>query len=205
MPFEYPTAHHTRRHVPSGYESYKTYKDWLRDEFTFRCVYCLERERWYPSGQAAFAVDHVKPKGKQEYAHLVCVYENLVYACNRCNSAKSDELVLDPCSVAFAQHLVVREDGTVVGLTTEGKNLIDILGLDLVGPTRTRLYYIRLASLYRQAPHNPEVRELYFCMFGFPDELPDLASLRPGGNSKPEGIAKSYRRQREQGALSQTY
>jgi hypothetical protein len=205
MPFQYSAAPHTRKHGPRGYESYKTYKDWLRDEFTFRCVYCLERERWYPSGQAAFAVDHSKPQGKVEYAHLVCVYENLLYACNRCNSAKSDELVLNPCSAALAQHLVVREDGTIVGLSSEGKDLIDILGLDLVDPTRTRLYYIRLASLYRRSPDDPEIRSLYFSMFGFPDELPDLGTLRPPENSKPDGVENSCRRQRERGTLPQAY
>jgi hypothetical protein len=81
MSFRYPDTPHGRKHGPTGYDTYKTYKEWLRDEFAFRCVYCLERERWYPSGSAAFAVDHVRPKGLPEYAHLVCDYENLVYAC----------------------------------------------------------------------------------------------------------------------------
>ncbi len=62
MPFVYPDTPHVRMHGPRGYEAYQSYKDWLRDEFTFRCVYCLERERWYPNGHAAFGVDHVKPK-----------------------------------------------------------------------------------------------------------------------------------------------
>jgi hypothetical protein len=60
-PFAYPVTAHERRHSPAGYVDYQNYKPWLRDEFTFRCVYCLERERWYPSGAAAFSVDHVVP------------------------------------------------------------------------------------------------------------------------------------------------
>src|SRR5713101_4457496 len=72
MPFIFADAPHVRKHGPGGYERYQTYKDWLRDEFTFRCVYCLERERWYPSGHAGFGVDHVKPKGVANYAHLIC-------------------------------------------------------------------------------------------------------------------------------------
>jgi hypothetical protein len=102
MPFSYPQTRHQRKHGPQGYESYKSFKDWLRDEFTFRCVYCLERERWHPNGQAAFGVDHAKPKGKAKYAHLICDYRNLLYVCNRCNSAKTDELLLDPCRSGFA-------------------------------------------------------------------------------------------------------
>ena len=65
------------------------------DEFAFRCVSCLERERWYPNGHAGFGVDHVRPKGQAEYEHLICYYPNLVYACNRCNSAKQDRLLVD--------------------------------------------------------------------------------------------------------------
>jgi hypothetical protein len=30
---------------PTDYESYRP---WLRDEFAFRCVYCLTRETWGP-------------------------------------------------------------------------------------------------------------------------------------------------------------
>lgn len=37
----YPANSHERRHGPLGYVDYKSYKPWLRDEFTFRCVYCL--------------------------------------------------------------------------------------------------------------------------------------------------------------------
>src|SRR5438874_5606389 len=100
MPFQYFRTPHTRRHGPEGYVQYESYKDWLRDEFTFRCVYCLERERWHD--QASFGVDHVLPKGVAGFAHLVCVYRNLVYACNRCNSIKQDEILLDPCTTAFS-------------------------------------------------------------------------------------------------------
>ena len=105
MPFTYADAPHVRKHGPGGYEMYQSYKAWLRDEFTFRCVYCLERERWYPNGHAGFGVDHVKPKGQPEYVHLACHYPNLVYACNRCNTAKDGSLLLDPCEVAFGAHL----------------------------------------------------------------------------------------------------
>ena len=58
-PFRYPPLPHVRRHGPRGYSDYPSYKDWLRDEFCFRCVYCLDRERWYPSGHRAFGVDHI--------------------------------------------------------------------------------------------------------------------------------------------------
>ena|SRR5713101_1667716 len=60
-PFAYPREPHGRRHGPAGYEDYGHYKPWLRDEFTFRCVYCLERETWYPNRAASFSADHFVP------------------------------------------------------------------------------------------------------------------------------------------------
>ena len=46
VPFVYPSTPHQRRHGPRGYADYGTYRPWLRDEFCFRCVFCLLREQW---------------------------------------------------------------------------------------------------------------------------------------------------------------
>ncbi|TVS12285.1 MAG: hypothetical protein EA424_22775 [Planctomycetaceae bacterium] len=61
VPFDYPAESHARRHGPQGYADYESYRPWLRDEFTFRCVYCLQRERW---GQVSgtYHIDH--PDGR---------------------------------------------------------------------------------------------------------------------------------------------
>ena len=58
--FNYPTKPHQRRHGPTGYGDYESYRPWLRDEFLFRCVYCLNREKWY-SDDVAFNIDHFLP------------------------------------------------------------------------------------------------------------------------------------------------
>jgi hypothetical protein len=60
--FAYASTEHQRRHGPRGYTNYRAYKPWLRDEFAFRCVYCLSRERWCPNGHEDFAVDHLMPR-----------------------------------------------------------------------------------------------------------------------------------------------
>jgi hypothetical protein len=60
-PFVYPAAPHIRKHAPAGYKNYQDYKPWLRDEFEFRCVYCLHREMWSRDRHAVFSVDHVIP------------------------------------------------------------------------------------------------------------------------------------------------
>jgi hypothetical protein len=205
MPFIYAAHPHARKHGPGGYERYQSYKDWLRDEFTFRCVYCLERERWDRNGHAGFGVDHVKPKGLAEYAHLICYYPNLVYACNRCNNAKDKRILIDPCEVAFAAHLRIDDDGEITGLTVEGWRVINILGLDLQRPTNERKKMLRILALYRRYPADEEVRAQYLDAFGFPEDLPDLAVHSRATNTKPEGVLQSYHRQREAGTLSQTY
>jgi hypothetical protein len=58
MVLDYPDKPLVRKHGPTGYAAYETYKPWLRDEFVFRCAYCLVRERWYPNGPASLSVDH---------------------------------------------------------------------------------------------------------------------------------------------------
>jgi hypothetical protein len=205
MPFIYAGDPHVRKHAPAGYARYQSYKDWLRDEFTFRCVYCLERERWDRNGHAGFGVDHVKPKGQATYAHLVCHYPNLVYACNRCNTAKSLRILIDPCEVGFAAHLRVDEEGEITGLTVEGRRVIYILGLDLQRPTNERKKMLRILALYRRYPAVEEVRALYLDAFGFPDDLPNLADHSRAANTKPEGVLQSYYHQREARILPETY
>lgn len=46
FPFTDPATPHRRTHGPFGYERYQLFNPWLRDEFVFPCVYCLEREVW---------------------------------------------------------------------------------------------------------------------------------------------------------------
>jgi hypothetical protein len=205
MPFIFPRSPHVRKHGPSGYKRYQAYKPWLRDEFTFRCVYCLERENWYPNGHEGFGVDHVRPKAQASYVHLVCHYPNLVYACNRCNTAKNNAILIDPCEVAFAEHLQIDEEGEIVGLTVEGWRVINTLGLDLRLPTSERKNKLLLLDLYRRYPDDDDVRTLFFQAFGFPKNMPNLANHSRAKNTKPEGVAQSYYCQHKMGSLPPTY
>ena len=59
-PFIYPAEAHVRRHGPQGYASANSFRPWLRDEFAFRCVYCLLREQW-GLVRATFDLDHFLP------------------------------------------------------------------------------------------------------------------------------------------------
>ena len=74
--FEYPSPAHIRRHGPQGYATYKSYRPWLRDEFAFRCVFCLAREQWgRESGE--FDLDHFAPQATDP--DLATNYDNLLY------------------------------------------------------------------------------------------------------------------------------
>ncbi len=203
-PFAYPASARKRRHAPAGYVDYQNYKPWLRDEFAFRCVYCLERERWYPSRDAAFSVDHVVPLVVAPAR--ICDYENLVYACLRCNANKRDVLLPDPTRVPFSKCLSVDDDGTISALNADGADMIDVLHLNDSPVIDTRRKYSRLIKLKIRHPDHPEIHELFLDAFGYPDNLPDLSSKRPpAGNRRGSGSVLSYHRLRQSKRLGEVY
>src|SRR6516225_8523959 len=157
-PFCFPSSAPGRKHGPGGYANYQEYKDWLRDEFDFRCVYCLERETWYPSRQGAFAVDHILPQLKRP--DLVCDYDNLVYACLRCNSFKQDFETLDPSRGALDEHLYFEPDGSVVARTDDGREFILLFHLNAAPASDVRNEKLRILRLKGLYPDDPEVAKL---------------------------------------------
>lgn len=202
--FDHPTQPHVRRHGPQGYNPYSGYKQWLRDEFQFRCVYCLERERWYPNGHASFSADHVIPQS--EDPSRICDYTNLVYACTRCNSLRRNLGLLDPTAFAFGDHMGLNSDALFVSLTSEGKDVIDTLRLNKNPALRVRRKMLRIQTLYASAPNNEDAKALYFEAFGYPEDLPDLTLAKPPtGNSLPQGVLACYFVQRREEQLPEVY
>ena len=122
-----------------------------------------------------------------------------------CNSVKQDQVLLDPCASAFAEHLRVSDDGSILGLSVEGGRLVNLLGLDEPGPRTIRQRCLRILVLYDSHPDDPEVRALYLDYFGYPDDLPNLQLLRPETNSRPTGLLDAFFRQRAERRLSETY
>ena len=145
-PFDYPLAFHQRRHGPRGYSQPESYRPWLRDEFSFRCVYCLIREQWgRVTGE--FDVEHFRPQAMNP--ELASVYENLFYACGRCNGAKGDRVVPDPCKTLTANQVRLLPDGSLEGRTSEADSLLAKLGLNSPQMKRWRLIWIRNVQLAR--------------------------------------------------------
>ena len=111
-PFLYPATPLVRRHEPRGYANYSECRNWLRDDFSFRCVYCLLREVWVPGG---FHLDHFVPTSIRP--DLATQYDNLLYCCGPCNLGKSDARLPDPTSALLESTVEVDDSGFLVAKT----------------------------------------------------------------------------------------
>jgi hypothetical protein len=117
VPFDYPPVPHVRRHGHRGYAGYESYRPWLRDEFAFRCVYCLTREVW-TRFTGTYAIDHFLPVATNP--DLETDYGNLLYACIPCNLAKGSSVTPNPLSVLIASGVSVSTDGVAGREGTRG-------------------------------------------------------------------------------------
>lgn len=196
--FLYPIEAHEQRHGPRGYASYESYRPWLRDEFAFRCVFCLVREQW-GRVRGAFDIDHFLPVASHPEQERT--YDNLLYSCTTCNAAKGRQILPDPTRVLLAADVQVNDDGTIEGRTVAARRLIRVLGLDDPEYTEFRLLWLDITALAEQCDPG-----LHRRLMGFPDDLPDLARLRPpGGNMRPEGVRASHFARWKRGSLAETY
>lgn len=196
--FQYPAHAHRRRHGPQGYASPVQYRDWLRDEFDFRCVYCLEREQWvHRTGH--FHTEHFQPVAQRP--DLSVQYDNLVYACHVCNAMKRDQTVPDPLRVLLNDVVQVQPNGTLVAQTKEAAKLLEMLHLNSPESRRRRRLMMRVIRL--AADYDPALLQE---LLGFPESLPDLSRMHPpGGNSRPTGVKRSHFARKSRGTLPPMY
>jgi hypothetical protein len=205
-PYSLPHGPHTRRHGPGGYTDYGTYKEWLRDEFQFRCVFCLHREKWERRGWRAFRIDHIIPQSIDEAK--ICDYDNLLYTCDACNEFKSDWVIPDPCKHGYSSHYRFEEDGTVVALSDFGKMYIDVLKLDTPYLVTYRRDFLNAIKDFEEAAAELDEEDLTEGLerwFGYPDDIPDLRPLRPKNNSRPDGKHQTYFMKLQGGLISSVY
>lgn len=196
-PFQYPEQPHCRKHGPE-YTDSADYKDWLRDEFDFRCVYCMSRETW-SRRRAVWAVEHLIPR--KERSDLAQEYTNLVLACAQCNSYKSSSAHMpDPCKFAYGKLVSVSADGTISHHSREGLRLIRVASLDDADATEWRRKEIATTRNHKQN----EPAE-YRKRMAFPTDLPDLANRQVKHNSKPHGAKQCRFEQKKLGILPSTY
>ena len=197
LAFQYPSGPHTRKHGPGGYSSYEQYRDWLRDEFSFRCIVCLLREQW-AERVGRFHIDHVCPQST--HPHLRTSYANLVYLCVHCNQIKLAKSVPDPSLLNLQASLVVGDDGTIAAKDSDGQRLVDVFRLD--SPDRTE-YRAKLMQALRCIEQNGSggIRD----WLGYPRSLPDLRRKRAPVNTRPQGADDCCYALRERGQLPDLY
>ena len=195
--FRYPPEPLVRRHGPAGYASYRSYRPWLRDEFSFRCVYCLLREQW-GRATAEFDLEHFVP-------HVLAPerstdYANLFYACRSCNVRKGKHTLPDPGDALTSRNVRVYPDGALAGLTADAERIIRLLCLNSTEYKRWRRMWIRIIELAEDDDPG-----LLRDLLSYPRDLPDLRTYRAPENSRPDGIAESFFERRKRGELAETY
>lgn len=115
-------------------------KMYLRNDFHFKCAYCRMREQdTGVLGEDYFEKDHFIARASETGGDLDS-YENMVYACAKCNGTKSDisiDLLLNPCKddIYSGVHPHVTNLGKsgqyqLRGNTTEGWQYINTLQLN---------------------------------------------------------------------------
>lgn len=114
-------------------------KMYLRNDFHFECAYCRMREQdTGVLGENYFEKDHFVARNSGADMDLDS-YDNMVYACSKCNGNKSDnnaELLLNPC-----------EDDIYQGTNPHVKNLGKTGQYQLVGNTEKGRQYINILQL----------------------------------------------------------
>ncbi len=183
--FEYPSGPRRRKHGPIGYARYKSFRPWLRDEYCFRCIYCLIREQW---GRVIgeFDIDHFLPQMTDP--DKAVEYDNLVYSCVRCNLTKSAAKIPDPMSALTADQIRLQPDGSLEWSSVIAESIIRKLDLNSPEMIKWRLLWIRIVELAGEYDTN-----LHDRLMGLPDDLPNMARLKPPkGNCRPDGITDSF-------------
>jgi hypothetical protein len=169
----------------------------LRDEFAFRCVYCLIREQWgHVTGE--FDLDHFLPQ--VSHRDRIVEYDNLLYACRTCNLRKQAALLPDPVQALVSKSTRFYPDGTMVALMPDAAKIIRVLCLNSPRWKRWRRTWLRIIEL--AAEHD---RDLLREILGFPMDLPNLMLFRAPQNTRPGGIADSFFARRERGELPEIF
>jgi hypothetical protein len=124
------------------YQNYRDYRSLLRQDFRYRCAYCLLHE-YFLGGEAGCCIDHHRPiQGPSARPDLISEYSNLYWCCRECNENKGDTWpsaedyaaglrFLDPCQPEddHDRHWRVRPDGVLEPLTPTGRYTIRRLRL----------------------------------------------------------------------------
>ena len=139
--------------VPEQVE-YEAYRPYLRQDFEFRCAYCLRHEFFFGGGEAG-EIDHFRPR--YLFPDLVNEYENLYWSCRKCNAVKGGKWpsetqmeqglrFLNPCLEDHEDHWQTHADGTLTAQTPIGRYTIRQIRLDRPTLTQFRRFLFGLQT-----------------------------------------------------------
>lgn len=147
-----------RRHEPTfsaGRRGYQSYRDCLRWEFGFSCIFCLLHEAdlavYGVEGLGIMGVEHFVPVSLD--ADAVNDYENCFYACRLCNGARASVPVTDgqhrllnACMDSLAEHFEAANDQLLP--KSDDRDAIHTASTyDLNDPRKSRLRKLRREML----------------------------------------------------------
>ena len=199
--FVYPATPHTRKHGPRGYTTYEPYRDWLRDEFSYRCVFSLVRETW-DAWSVTFDIDHREPRASRP--DLTCEYDNLLYVTHRLNLVRGKRPIPDPCKFALGSCLKIHTRGDRIGFVEP----LDELGEEMewvfnLNSGRAVEYRARMLEILRTLAVSDEKR--FRLMIGYPSDLTDLHKKQNRENTRVDGLKQSAHFLRKSGLLPDWY
>ncbi|MGH7173032.1 MAG: hypothetical protein ACRELG_22345 [Gemmataceae bacterium] len=94
----------------------------------------------------------------------------------------------------------------MVGLTPDGNDIIDLLNLNQEPALAVRRSFLKIAVLRAKYPDDSDVQHIYHEAFRYPDDMPDLRTMRPpGGNTIKDSGQTCYYARQERNELLATY
>lgn len=153
-----------RRTDVAELDDYRDAKDRLKQDFHNLCGYCGKD---YSIMREKFHIDHFVPKSID--SDRINDYNNLVFACAKCNLIKSKKWptrdknlahdgeigFVDPASSEYDDHMERDEQGYIRGRTKLGKQICENLNFNI---RRTDLYW-KIQALYGI---QEKLEELYY-------------------------------------------
>ena len=107
-----------RTEVPER-KNYADYREDLRHDFWYTCAYCSLAES--EATGIRFEIDHYWPK--EHFPQLQARYENLYYACGKCNGYKSDYFPNERAKSRGHRFVKVDEESPLDHVTADGDRL----------------------------------------------------------------------------------
>ena len=160
-----------KRTCKKKYANYRSYKEYLAEDFHHRCAYCNLLDTEITS---FFEIDHFVPQSEIDkypsFAFLINDYNNLIYACRNCNGEKSNIFegdinadpydntrFYDPQKVDYNTIFYRNKSGSICSNDLKGKSMI--IDLKLYRPIHNIAWICEQLDILSERLHSIEDSE----------------------------------------------